>query len=162
MIDSQQRAQSSGERLRSGLAVLAQASHERREKRLPDLRQPAELDPPDHAAYEPPRSKSRIVVELDHAAEAWFDQLGDSLACIMGTAQVRAWLSPPSAQSPPDREIAVHIGQRRVGRIPADHVDQYETVIHTAARRGELPVVDANLTKRETPPRYILEIPAIS
>jgi hypothetical protein len=129
-----------------------------RDKQLPDLQQPAILDPPERAAYTLPDTRQTVTIELDPSADAWFDSLDGQIRSMLGIARLEAWIVWDPEPPNPDSVLAVHIGRQRVGQIPAEHIDQYRLALDAATARDELPVLAAILKQRSRPPRYILEI----
>jgi hypothetical protein len=118
-----------------------------RNRELPDLAAREWLEPPEPAFYEMPRSGRWAAVLLDPDVGDWLDRVYAAVPRLAGsTVSLEAWL---------DAELAVHLGERRVGIV--SEAELYAGVMEDAAFRGELPCLAARLTN--VPP-YLLELAA--
>jgi hypothetical protein len=141
---------------RIGLGVLKLV----REKRLPDLRSPDWLEPPERAAYELPRSDRWIDVSLTTDAPSWLDAVQAQIPSVFGVSTVRAWLSWAPEPRQDNSVLSVHLGNHQVGTIGPADARAFIPVMDAAAFREELPVVPASLARRSTNPRYVVEVAA--
>lgn len=139
---------------RFGLGVVTAI----RDRQLPDLSTPDWLEPPDHALYEVPRSNQWIAAELDPNAGPWLDRVHQAAPHAFGTATVTAWLHRAENQHGVPGVVDVRLGEQRVGRVPPSDVHAYLRVLADASARDEYPCIDARLTRRDTPIRYLLEL----
>ena len=131
-----------------------------RQKELPAT--PKWLNPPPRASY-PVRSKTRewVGAELDTGTDNWLDRVFNSAPShILDTAYIDAWLVWDPEPHVTESQLAVHIGVERVGSLAGDAKKLYLADVDVAERRGELPFVKARLTRRTSPPLYVLELAA--
>ncbi len=70
-------------------------------------------------------------------------------------ARLSAWLR---REDGPARELAVHLGEQRVGTVSGGTVSDYRLVMDAAAVRDEVPYLDAVLVTRPGPDGFLLEI----
>jgi hypothetical protein len=120
------------------------------------------LAPPGRASY-PARSSIRdwSGVDLEPTAERMLDAIFVSLPPMWkDLARLDAWLDwapePEGAQS----QLAVHIGNEHVGFVEREQTERFRADMEAAAKRDELPFVEALLHRRNQPPRYVLELQA--
>jgi hypothetical protein len=143
-----------------------------RERKLPDLSQPAWIEPPDHAAYAiPPDARSRWTeVKLRSDASPWLDRVYAALPRLANQpTHFQAWLDWDTS-APNEQHLAVHIAERQVGRLNSDATDAFAPSMTAAAQRDELPSTPARLTRRPgdtyllelqlPPPRHARDAPA--
>lgn len=127
------------------------------ERQLPDLRPPTWLEPPDFAGYAMPAADERIAVVLDGDASPHLERVHRGMTTVFGLAKLTAWLRWEDDAA---RELAVHLGERRVGVVPETAAARYRPAMDAAAVREEVPYLDAVLVTRPDPEGYLLEIAA--
>lgn len=127
-----------------------------REREIPSLSPPDWLEPPDHALYEVPRSDLWIAAELAPEARPWLDRVYEASPHPFGITMLSAWLSRPDGETGAAQALDVHLGERRVGTVPAQEVGAYAQVMAAAAARDEHPCLDAHLAHRDG--QYLLEL----
>jgi hypothetical protein len=126
-----------------------------RDRELPDWSRPQWLEPPEPAYYELARTDRWAQVTLEDEVEDRLERIHHAVhPRVLGIASLTAWLKT----GPNGSDIAVHIGQQRLGVLPADTAAAYRPIMQSAAFREEFPVLAARLTHRAQPPRYLLEI----
>jgi hypothetical protein len=129
---------------------------------VPDLSAPEWLEPPVRAAYMHGEYAALditrdawVAVSLDPQADDWLQRSYTASAKVADTVLLDAWLD--GAPDDPDQAtvLAVHLGERRVGTIPAR---EGEGLMAFHAARDELPCVKARLTPRPPPTGFMLEL----
>ena len=115
---------------------------------------PAWARPPDRASYEVRSidSRGKSVVELDRDADVWLREVCDTSAEPLGHI-LDVWLSRENGS------LVAHVGQRRVGTIPAADADAFNQTLKVAQYFDEDPVLDGRLTRAPGVSRQVLEIP---
>jgi hypothetical protein len=128
-------------------------------RELPDISTPAWLEPPERAAYVLPGVDRWVAAQLEPDAAAWLERAHDAAPRLGATVvNIRAWLDrDPDAPAVPSR-LAVHLGERRVGVLLDEAAAPYLPAMQAATFRDELPNVAARLTRRDTPPHWLLEL----
>jgi hypothetical protein len=78
-----------------------------RKRELPDLLPPSMLEPPDHALYQIPATRSSTAVALDPEARDWLSSAYEASAHIMDLVRFTVWLRPTtrSAERPAGVEV---------------------------------------------------------
>lgn len=125
---------------------------------LPDLSVPEWLKPPARAAWPVPRQRPAGWAEVQIAEESgeWLERVYQAIPRLIGsTASLVAWLDWDTDQ---ERDLAVHIGERKVGTLEESATTAYRAVMEAAGDRDESPYTQARLTPRPTPGSYLLEV----
>jgi hypothetical protein len=130
-----------------------------RDRELPDISPPSWLAPPERAAYTLPSSDRWVGVQLDPGATGWLERAHDATPRLGAMATgLRAWLDWDSKPPTPGSRPAVHLGERRVGVLSGDAGAPYLAAMKDAEFRDELPNTAARLTRRDSPPHWLLEL----
>lgn len=145
---------------RVGLGV-AKTVHERKLPELRDMSLPASLEPPPQAVFAVAQSRQDgqrwSKVALDAGTERWLAAAHHELPRLVElvkTAQLEVWLDRISED---ERQLAVHIGRRRVGLLDQHTSAAYAPAILAAQARAELPSIQARLTPLSQNRGYLLE-----
>jgi hypothetical protein len=125
---------------------------------LPDLSVPDWLKPPARAAWSVPRQHPGrwAEVQIVEGSEEWLDRVYQAIPRLFGsTASLEAWLDWDAND---ERYLAVHVGERGVGRLDEPATTAYRPVMVAAGERDESPCAQARLTPRPSPGGYLLEV----
>jgi hypothetical protein len=121
---------------------------------LPGTEPPSWLAPPARAAYAAgggPVAKNAIAVSLDPDSAGYLDEVLHALPELSGVRfSCRAWLDTDGG------DLVVHLGEGRVGVIPAAHRADYVNLMAAAAQLDELPHLPASLHRIST--GFLLEL----
>jgi hypothetical protein len=129
-----------------------------RDRTFPDLRLPSWLAPPERAVYAVSRVEGapRAAVRLDDDATDWLARAHAEIPAPAGIEiEFDAWLDWDEHDDA--RQLAVHIGERRVGTPDPPSAAAFARVMNEAALREELPYTVARLVLHPEV-GYILEI----
>jgi hypothetical protein len=125
---------------------------------LPDLSVPDWLEPPARAAWSVPRQHPGrwAEVQISEGSEEWLERVYQAIPRLFGsTASLQAWLDWDANE---EHCLAVHIGERWVGRLDESAATACRAVMDAAGERDESPNTQARLTPRPRPAGYLLEV----
>ena len=116
---------------------------------------PEWLRPPDRASYPMIRSRRYMAVEIDDTALEMVRQAFDAAPERVGMfAMIDVWFTQDT------EHVIAHLGQQRVGKLPASAAAQYASTFRAAALFDEDPAVRARLSRSEATGVVVLEVPS--
>jgi hypothetical protein len=123
-----------------------------------DTADPPWLQPPDRASYPVPTTDRFTAVDVEPAAQAWLTRVWNEAPRRLGhLVLVDVWLSRDD-RNETQRELVVHIGQRRVGSIGDTQTAPFDQALRAAATFDEDPYIQGRLSRSDDQASIILEI----
>lgn len=121
---------------------------------------PQTLEPPEPAFYPLPETGRWIATRLDHDANEWLaENCADGHGALAGhLGLIDVWLRWDTDEDDGPPQLAVHLGERRLGTIPDHGLRAFVGPVEEASRRAELVVAPARITHRDRDPRWLVEI----
>jgi hypothetical protein len=123
-----------------------------------DTADPPWLQPPDRASYPVATTDRFTAVDVEPAAQAWLTRVWNEAPRRLGhLVLVDVWLSRDD-RNETQRELVVHIGQRRVGTIGDTQAAPFEQALRAAAIFDEDPYIQGRLSRSDDQASTTLEI----